>query len=383
MVVTKQDNGTWQVDISHGFSKLTGERVRHRKKGFRTKAEAEEYEAGYRIHHLHQVKYKSKVTIEYLYELLKEEDVFRGNKLGTVDTQESYFKNYVSAFFKNADMRHLQVKDVKAFRDMLIQQPSIKGGNLSNSHINQQMIFIHKLFDIAISKGFRQDNPCDSIRKLPEKHKEMAYYTPEEFKLFDSFFLSEEYPFQLVYRILMYTGLRIGEALALTWNAINLNEGYIDVIYTAYYKNNTVHIGTVKTTQSKRRIYIHKAFIDELHIWKRKQAELLSNFTTDTNSLQIFQYTPELITLPNVTNFKTKFKKRLPKNLKVIRNHDFRHSHAAFLINTGLRNGEGKDYIFFTLMKRLGHSSITTTINIYSHLFPTQQKEVANAFDNF
>lgn len=34
-------------------------------------------------------------------------------------------------------------------------------------------------------------------------------------------------------------------------------------------------------------------------------------------------------------------------------------------------------------MKRLGHRSINTTINIYSHLFPTQQKEVANAFDNF
>ena len=48
-----------------------------------------------------------------------------------------------------------------------------------------------------------------------------------------------------------------------------------------------------------------------------------------------------------------------------------------------LRNGEGKDYIFFTLMKHLGHSSINTTINVYSHLFPSQQKEIANAFDDF
>ena len=67
----------------------------------------------------------------------------------------------------------------------------------------------------------------------------------------------------------------------------------------------------------------------------------------------------------------------------MIRNHDYRHSHASFLVSKGLGNGEGKDYIFFTLMKRLGHSSINTTINIYSHLFPTQEKEVANAFDNF
>ena len=73
----------------------------------------------------------------------------------------------------------------------------------------------------------------------------------------------------------------------------------------------------------------------------------------------------------------------MPADLKTIRNHDFRHSHAAFLISIGLRKGESKDFIFFTLMKRLGHSSINTTINTYSHLFPAQQKEIANAFDDF
>lgn len=110
---------------------------------------------------------------------------------------------------------------------------------------------------------------------------------------------------------------------------------------------------------------------------------LLSKFTDDFEGLQIFQDSPEILTSANVTNFKTKLKKRQPENMKMFRNHDFRHSHAAFLISQGLRNGEGKDYIFFTLMKRLGHSSINTTINVYSHLFPSQQKEVANAFDNF
>ena len=97
----------------------------------------------------------------------------------------------------------------------------------------------------------------------------------------------------------------------------------------------------------------------------------------------MFQDSLEVLASSNVTNFKTRLKKRLPENLSMIRNHDFRHSHAAFLINQGLRNGEGKDYIFFTLMKHLGHSSINTTINVYSHLFPSQQKEIANAFDDF
>ncbi|HFU3977120.1 TPA: site-specific integrase, partial [Streptococcus suis] len=180
-----------------------------------------------------------------------------------------------------------------------------------------------------------------------------------------------------------YTGVRMGEALALTWSNVNLEEKYIDIQYSAYYRNNKLHIGSVKTTQSNRRIYVHDAFITELKEWKSKQEILLKNFTNDLESLQIFQNTPEVLTTPNVSNFRTILKKRLPPDLVLIRNHDFRHSHAAFLISQGLRNGEGKDYIFFTLMKRLGHSSINTTINVYSHLFPTQQKEIASAFDNF
>ncbi|EMB87609.1 tyrosine recombinase xerC-like protein [Streptococcus mutans NMT4863] len=383
MTVTKQQNGKWIVDISDGFSHLTGDRIRHRKKGFKTRKEAEQYEADYRINHLHQFKPKDRLSVNYLYSLVRQEDQLRGNKKGTIDTQESYYTQYASKFFADADMKLVTINDIKDYRDWLIQTPSVKGGTLSNSHINQQMIFIHKLFEVAIAKRFRTDNPCNGLKRLPEQHKEMSYYTPEQFKLFDSCFTEEEYRYQLLYRVLMFTGARLGEALALTWNNVNLNENYIDIVHSAYYRKNQVHIGTVKTTQSRRRIYIHSAFATELKDWKDRQKERLSEFTDDLENLQIFQDSPEVMTSANVTNFKTRLRKRLPENLKMIRNHDFRHSHAAFLINQGLRNGEGKDYIFFTLMKRLGHSSINTTINVYSHLFPSQQKEVANAFDNF
>lgn len=383
MVVTRQKNKKWKVDISDGYDAITGAQKRHRKTDFKSRKEAERYEADYRINKLHQIGHKEKVSVAYLYSLVQEEDKLRGNKRGTIDSQESYYRVYVSKYFKNADMRTVSATDIKEYRNWLTAQPSVKGGTLTNSHVNQQMIFVHKLFEVAITNEIRRDNPCNGLRRLPQQHKEMSYYTPEQFKQFDELFTREEYQYQLLYRLLMYTGLRIGEALALTWKCINLDEGYIDVKYSAYYRNNQVHIGTVKTTQSNRRIYIHKAFIDELKIWKSNQAELLDHFTDDTSSLQIFQTSPEILTTPNVSNFRSKFKKRMPENLKLIRNHDFRHSHAAFLISQGLRNGEGRDYIFFTLMKRLGHSSINTTINVYSHLFPTQQKEVANAFDNF
>lgn len=383
MVVTRQKNKKWRVDISDGYDAVTGNQKRHRKTVFKTRREAERYEADYRINKLHQIKHKDKVTVSYLYSLVKEEDELRGNKRGTIDSQESYYRVYISKYFKNADMRTISITDIKEYRNWLKNQPSVKGGTLTNSHVNQQMIFVHKMFDVAIANRIRQDNPCNGLRRLPQQHKEMAYYTPEQFKQFDSLFEEDEYSFQLLYRVLMYTGVRIGEALALTWEQINLDEKYIDVKYSAYYRNGKVHIGTVKTSQSNRRIYIHSGFAEELREWKVRQFEFLQEFTQNPSSLQIYQTTPEVLTGPNVSNFRVILKKRMPDNLKLIRNHDFRHSHAAFLVSQGLRNGEGKDYIFFTLMKRLGHSSINTTINVYSHLFPTQQKEIASAFENF
>ena len=383
MVVTRQKNKKWRVDISDGYDAVTGNQKRHRKTDFKTRREAERYEADYRINKLHQIKHKDKVTVSYLYSLVQEEDELRGNKRGTIDSQESYYRVYISRYFKNADMRAISVSDIKEYRNWLKSQPSVKGGTLTNSHVNQQMIFVHKMFDVAIANRIRQDNPCNGLRRLPQQHKEMAYYTPEQFKQFDSLFEEAEYSFQLLYRVLMYTGVRIGEALALTWDQINLDEKYIDVKYSAYYRNGKVHIGTVKTSQSNRRIYIHSGFAEELREWKVRQFEFLQEFTQNPSSLQIYQTTPEVLTAPNVSNFRVILKKRMPDNLKLIRNHDFRHSHAAFLVSQGLRNGEGKDYIFFTLMKRLGHSSINTTINVYSHLFPTQQKEIASAFENF
>ena len=76
-----------------------------------------------------------------------------------------------------------------------------------------------------------------------------------------------------------------------------------------------------------------------------------------------------------VTNKKKQIDKRRSDNLKQIRIHDFRHSHALYLINKGIEPVK--------LSKRLGHSSITTTLDTYSHLYPDTQKSVASVFEDF
>ena len=59
MVVTRQKNKKWGVDISDGYDAVTGKQKRHRKTDFKSRKEAEQYEADFRIKKLHQIGYLS------------------------------------------------------------------------------------------------------------------------------------------------------------------------------------------------------------------------------------------------------------------------------------------------------------------------------------
>ena len=109
-----------------------------------------------------------------------------------------------------------------------------------------------------------------------------------------------------------------------------------------------------------------------LRDWKQEQTTLLKEFIDDIDNLQIIQSSPISITKNMIDK---KFKQILSRNndIKKIRIHDLRHSHASLLIN------QGEDYL--VVKERLGHASITTTIDTYSHLYPSKQKSLANKLD--
>ncbi|WP_223357364.1 tyrosine-type recombinase/integrase, partial [Streptococcus australis] len=102
------------------------------------------------------------------------------------------------------------------------------------------------------------------------------------------------------------------------------------------------------------------------------EKEKLKEFTKNIDELQIIQSTPITIT-KNMIDKKFKQILERDKDLKRIRIHDLRHSHASLLIN------QGEDYL--VVKERLGHASITTTIDTYSHLYPSKQKTLANKLD--
>lgn len=375
MAIRKGKDGNWIVDISNGFDPITLKQRRLVRKGYKTKKEATEAEHYLRSVELKERFYGAKITLSMLYELLKEEDNINHRKVSYINTQENNYNKHIKGYFSKVDnVAKLTYEDIYQFREHLrrkVAQNSDKP--LSNNTINKIMILLKKIFDVGLRKGYYTTNPVKLLKKLPVEKSKMQFWTVKEFQQFLTLFEQEEYNIKLLFTVLFFTGLRLGEALALTWKDIDLSSNTIHITKSVYVNKGISHISTTKTKAGTRRIIINKKLSQELQYWQQQQKHLLEQFTSDSMSLQVFQSSPITITKNAIEK---QYKRILERDntLKKIRIHDFRHSHASLLIN------QGEDYL--VVKERLGHASITTTIDTYSHLYPSKQKDLADKLDD-
>lgn len=375
MAIRKAKNSGWIVDVSNGVDPITLNQRRIVRKGFKTKKEAIEAEQYIRGVELKSKISNGRITVNMLYQLLKQEDVINHRKQSYINTQDNNYNRHIKDYFsKVKDVSKLDYDDVYKYREYLrntIAQNSNEP--LNPNTINKIMVLLKKILDIGIKKGYYTNNPVKMLKKLPIAKAQLNYWSIEEFKEFLNLFEPEEYNYQLLFTCLFFTGMRLGEALALTWNDIDFKTQTIHITKSIYISKGISYISTTKTKAGMRRIIIHKKLNEELINWKKNQYKLLDNFVTgDINELQLFQNSPMVITKNATEKFYKKILKRDP-NIKRIRIHDFRHSHASLLIN------QGEDYL--VVKERLGHASITTTIDTYSHLYPSKQKSLAEKID--
>ena len=374
MAIRKDKDGGWIVDISNGFDPITLKQRRVVRKGYKTKKEATEAEHYLRSVELKERFYGAKITVSMLYELLKEEDNINGRKISYINTQDNNYNRHIKDYFSKVDnVGKLTYEDIYQFREYLKQKVAQNSNKpLSTNTINKIMILLKKIFDVGLRKGYYATNPVKLLKKLPIEKTKMQFWTVEEFQQFLTLFEPEEYNIKLLFTVLFFTGLRLGEALALTWQDIDFSSNTIHITKSIYVNKGISHISTTKTKAGTRRIIINKKLSQELQHWQQQQKHLLEQFTSDSLTLQVFQSNPLTITKNAIEK---QYKKILERDdtLKKIRIHDFRHSHASLLIN------QGEDYL--VVKERLGHASIMTTIDTYSHLYPSKQKELAEKLD--
>ena len=375
MTIRKTKSGKWTVDVSNGFHPVTQKRIRITRKGLKSKKEALELEQHIRVVELKEKQFDFVVTTDMLFDLLEEDDLKNGRKVSYTSTQRNNYERHIKPYFKNTNLNKLTYDHIFEFREYLKTKPKKQNENevLSNNTINKVLILLKKIFDTGIRKSLIDKNPVENLRKLPIRKPNIKFWSIEEFTRFRELIRDDEISYDLFFVIAFFTGMRMGEILALNWNDINLLTNTIYVTKTVYFVNNTSYINTTKTRSGTRNITINQKLAEMLIDWKVKQKEKLEEFTKNTDELQIIQSTPITIT-KNMIDKKFKQILERDKDLKKIRIHDLRHSHASLLIN------QGEDYL--VVKERLGHASITTTIDTYSHLYPSKQKTLAHKLDD-
>ena len=374
-MITKKENGYF-VDVSLGIDPISGKQ-RRKRLTVSTKKEAQQIESKYlRLYHENKLTTNSDLTLKDIYEVY-EEKYTQNLKPSYKQTQERIFKNYIEPYFKNTQIKLIKKQQIYDFQQFLLTSKPKRKETLSNKTINMIIIHLQKLFNVAMKEGLSYENPCNQIDKLKVQKKEIDFWTLDEFTTFISH-IDKNKPFlKVFYQFAFFTGMRAGEMIALTWSDIDFYNQTVRINKSAKLINGNYVTTTPKTESSNRYITINSKITAMLKKWQEIQPKLLiDNFQNiDSDKLLVFQYSEKH---PSSDYYSKQIKKIIVKNnlnLKPIRLHDFRHSHVALLIHNNEKNT--------TIKERLGHSSITTTIDTYGHLYPNTQKSMSDKFDNY
>ena len=205
------------------------------------------------------------------------------------------------------------------------------------------------------------------------KREKVKHFEKQELKKFldylDSLNLNKfrYYYENTLYKFLLATGCRINEALALSWSDIDLDNAVVHITKTLNYKQET---NSPKSKTSLRDIDIDQATVSMLKQYRlrqTKEAWKIGKSESIVFSDFIHEY-PNNRTLQ--TRLRTHFKRA---NVTNIGFHSFRHTHASLLLNSGIPYKE--------LQHRLGHSTLSMTMDIYSHLSKENAKKAVSFYE--
>lgn len=187
---------------------------------------------------------------------------------------------------------------------------------------------------------------------LKEKDKEYEVWDYEEFSSFISCVEDKEY--KVLFVILFLTGLRLGEALALTWRDLTDRKLSITKSMSKVCEFDVFEVKETKNFASIRDVSLNEALFRFLLEHKARQSclEGFSDYWYVAGGSKPLSRT-------NITRQKDKAVKK--SGVKRITVHQFRHSHATYLINDGVN--------VVAVSRRLGHSDVSMTLKVYTHLF--------------
>lgn len=335
------------------------------KRGFNTKKEALEYELGLKSGEIKQYPSFKKVTEDYIYTKESSDLTY-----GSINKMKGVINNYILPIIENKPIDLYSQRDCRDFKVKLKQQNS----ELCTKTLNYILQQYKAIFKHAVKYYDLERNPCEVLEpykktykeKKKKKDKESCIWSPEEFNRFILYVKNPTY--KIFFTTLFYTGLRLGEAQALTWEDFDGNYIYVNKSLTKKTNKGAYEIKEPKSVASIRKVSLGKSLSAYLSYYKSTQEKM--DWFDD--SLFIFGG-PKPLPQTSITRQKDNAIKE--SGVKRIRVHDFRHSHASNLICNGCN--------IVAVSKRLGHESVDITLNVYTHLIPKKEDEAVTIVERY
>ena len=338
--------GTWYVSLF--YRDATGKRLHKMKRGFRTRKEAQVWEKGF----LDGKEDIPEMSFEEVTQLYFENMRSRLRKT-TVQTKEYVIKGKILPFFKDKNIYEITPADVRDWQNNLLQR------GYAETYLRTIQEQLTAIFNFAIRYYDLPKNPilaAGSIGK--DKAREMEIWTVEEFYKFIAVFKDEPMK-RIGFLILFWTGLRLGEMLALTIADIDFVANTVRVTKTLNRIHGYELITEPKTPKSRRIVSMPDVLVREV----RKYIAGMINPTNDSR----------LVTVSKLVMEREIHRGARLAGVKDIHVHCLRHSHTALIGSLGATPVEAAE--------RLGHENVQTTLNVYSHVLPGWQTEFMKELD--
>lgn len=295
----------------------------------------------------------------------------RGSIKGnTLKWYATYYKGHISPCLGNVKLQKIERRQVLSF------QKDLSEGELSIRTCNNIMKILKIVLKDAVMDEIIMKNPAEGIKALKEVNAKAAetYHralTEQEQKEFMQE-IANDYYYEFV-AFLLCTGMRFGEAAALTWSDIDHKQNVIHVTKTATFnEDNTRTTGTPKSESGKRDIPLNDT-IRGILAKQRKKRSIVISIDKEENRVFVSVY-GKMVDNSIVNKAIRSALARLDGKGKPIEDftvHALRDTFATRYIEQG---GSPQ-----TLKTILGHSSLAMTMDLYSHVLPnTKQKEMDN-----
>ena len=344
----EKDKKTGKWLIQYRYTDWKGNRKKSTKRGFSTKREAEEWLRNFLMSQQADFNMSFEEFVKLYYE-----DMTPRLREHTMKTKKHIIELKIIPFFGKKSMNAITPADIRKWQNELLLK------NYSQTYLRTINNQLTAIFNYATQYYDLKNNPCKKAGSIGKnKAEEMNFWTKEEFSIFIEGIMDKQRSYT-AFMVLFWTGMRIGELLALTPSDVDFEEKTIH-ISKSYQRIDGRDIITPPKTQKGNRIITVPDF-------------LLADLKDYMDSIYCLEDNDRLF--PVTKYYMEHEMKRGVKNsgVKHIRIHDIRHSHCAMLMELGITPLEAAE--------RLGHERVETTLNTYAHLYPNKQRKLSEKLE--